>query len=331
MSPGGATRGPEKKQLSVKPYIMSEKIIIGLDIGGTKTAVVLGTPDGEIISREQFPTLAERGFQPVFDDLVSHTRQAITKAGGKAAVISISVGGPLDAEKGIIKNPPNLPCFHNIPLKDLLSKEFNLPVYIEHDAKAGALAEFYFGAGRGFRNIIFVTMGTGMGAGFIFDGKLYRGTTDTAGEIWHVRIAPDGPEVGGKRGAFEGYASGTGISKLAKIMHPDKWGEGITTLELYTEFKNGSREAKDVFDKAAEHIGLGFANLIDTLNPERIIMGGLGMRVGDAIMPRIKEIIEREALPVANSACEIVPAELGEQIGDVASLSAAIEQGKLGQ
>jgi glucokinase len=304
-------------------------MILGLDIGGTKSAVVLGTAQGEIHWRTQFATAPERGFRPVFDDLVQAAQEGVQRSLDRIEAISVSIGGPLDALKGVVKSPPNLPRWIDIPLKQLLGDRFSLPVFVEHDGNAGALAEFYFGAGKGFRNIIFLTMGTGFGAGLILNGKLYRGTTDTAVEVGHIRVAEDGPLSFGKKGSLEGFGSGTGMAKLARAMFPAVWNESATVIDVHAAWKDGSEEARQVFERAGTYLGRGFAMLADLLNPERIILGGIGMRIGDAFLPTAERVFREEALPQAVEACRIVPAALGEKIGDVASLCAALDQGGL--
>jgi glucokinase len=308
---------------------IAEKLILGLDIGGTKTAVILGSQRGEIQWRMQFPTRPERGFKIVFAELTTNIATALRSASGTVAAISVSIGGPLDVLKGIIKSPPNLPGWTNVPLKKLLAERFTLPVYIEHDGNAGALAEFCFGAGKGFRNIIFITMGTGFGAGLILNGQLYRGTSDTAGEIGHIRIAEDGPFCYGKAGSLEGYGSGTGIAKLAQMMYPAIWSASATVIDVFNAYKDHSPEARTVFERAGFYLGRGLAILADTLNPERIILGGIGMRLGEALLAPAKRMFYEEALPQTAEVCEIVSAQLGEVIGDIAALCAAFDQGKL--
>lgn len=303
-------------------------MIIGCDIGGTKTAVVIGTRSGQISWKHQFPTEARRGFDQVFGHLCSAIEEASRRAAGHASVISVSIGGPLDVLRGIIKSPPNLPGWDAIPLKDLLSARFGLPTYVEHDGNAGALAEFHFGAGQGSRNIVFLTMGTGFGAGIILDGRLYRGTSDVAGEIGHVRIAEDGPLCYGKAGSLEGYCSGTGIARLAEMMFPGRWTGGVA--DVYASWKSADPDAQAVFARASEAFGRALALLVDTLNPQKIILGGLGMRVPDALVGPALEVLRAEALPQAYAACHVVPAALGESIGDYAALCAAIDQAPQG-
>jgi glucokinase len=300
-------------------------VIIGIDIGGTKVATVLGTANGEILGKTQFATRPERGFSPVFEDIVASVLNARKGTDRAIEAISVSVGGPLDIN-GVINSPPNLPGWDAIPLKQLLGERTGLPVYIEHDGNAGALAEFFFGAGKGFRNIVFLTMGTGLGAGVILDGKLYRGTSNVAGEIGHIRIAEHGPACYGKAGSLEGYGSGTGIAKLAQIMFPSQWTDRSTALDVYAQYTAGSADAMAVFDRAAVYLGRGLAMIADMLNPERIILGGIGMRMADALVEPAKRVFREEVLPEAGKVCEIVPAQLGESIGDIASLCAAIDQ-----
>ncbi len=305
--------------------------IIGIDVGGTKTATVLGSLAGSLQWRKQFVMRAGRSFKETFEEICRHVEEGRSSADGDVVALSVSIGGPLDVLQGIIKSPPHLPEWRDVHLKEILSDRFGLPVYVEHDGNAGALAEFYFGAGRGFRNIIFLTMGTGFGGGLILDGRLYRGTSDVAGEFGHIRIAEDGPLCYGKRGSLEGFASGTGIALLAQEMYPGLFGGDVTTADLYRQQREGRKEAAEVFRQASFHLGRGFAMMADGLNPQRIILGGLGVRVFDALVKPALEVFEKEALPEAWRVCSIVPAELGEAIGDYASLCAALDQGGLFQ
>ena len=310
---------------------MNSPSILGLDVGGTKIGVIIGTPTGEIHARRSFATHPERGFQPVFDEMVHVAEQVIDEARSPVTAVSVSIGGPLDVLNGIIKSPPNLPGWVDIPLKQLLARHFQVPVYVEHDGNAGALAEFYFGAGRGFKNIVFVTMGTGFGAGLILDGRLYRGTSDVAGEAGHIRVAEDGPLCYGKAGSLEGFGSGTGIARLAHLMYPAIWGQDVTAVEVHEAWHKGSPEAREVFGRAALYLGRGLAIIADILNPQRIIMGGLGMRAQAALIEPAKRVFLEETLLEASRVCEIVPAEIGESIGDFAALCAALDQGGLHQ
>lgn len=304
-------------------------MILGFDIGGTKSAAVLGTSRGEIRQRKEIPTATSRGFQPSFDAICALGHEVAAQAGEPIEAVSVSIGGPLDVLRGIILSPPNLPGWDRIPLKELLHKEFNLPVYVEHDGNAGALAEWMFGAGKGMKTVVFLTMGTGFGAGLILDGRLFRGTTDVAGEAGHVRIAEVGPDCYGKPGSLEGYASGTGIARLAHQLYPELWPEGVGLRQVADQARGGSQEALKVFETAALYFGRGLAMMIDILNPQCIILGGLGMRLQELLVEPALRVAQSEALSRAWETCRIVPAQLGEAIGDYAAICAALDQGGL--
>ncbi len=306
----------------------TETYIIGLDIGGTKTAVVLGDRSGQVYDRVQFPTDPARGFAATFADLCQHVemmRIRATEQGRRPGVLSVSIGGPLDIERGIIYSPPNLPGWDAIPLKKLLEERFAWPTYVEHDGNAGALAEWYFGAAQGAHNVIFLTMGTGIGGGLILNGQLYRGTCDLAGEVGHMRIAETGPVAYGKAGSWEAFCSGTGIVRLAAYRFPERWAEGsITVRDLAELAANGDANALAVLAEAGRYLGRGLAILLDILNPEVIVIGSLAVRLGELVLGPARDEMRREALPEAAAACRVVSAALGERIGDVAALCAAI-------
>ena len=298
-----------------------ESAILGLDIGGTKTAVVLGDRAGRIRERVEFSTRTERGFEATFAEICEHAERLKSQAG----TVSVAVGGPLDIERGIIHSPPNLPGWDNIPLKDLLQRRLNLPVHVEHDGNAGALAEWYFGAARGARNVIFLTMGTGFGGGLILNGELYRGTCDLAGEVGHIRLAEGGPTAYGKSGSWEGFCGGAGIAQLAAQRFPARWSPGQATARDLAELaRAGDADATAVIGEVGRQLGRGLAMLVDVLNPDVIVIGSLAVRLGELLLGPARAELASEALPAAVAACRIVPAELGEGLGDVAALCAAI-------
>ena len=198
------------------------RTLIGLDIGGSKIACVEGDSSGRILQRIEMPTEAARVFEatlPRLLEAVDRLRAAALAAGRQVVAVSVSVGGPLQIAAGVLLDPPHLPGWHNTALRQRLAESIpDLEVHIEHDGNAGALAEFHFGAGRarpGLRHLVFLTFGTGLGAGFIVNGRILHGASDTAGEIGHWRLAADGPEGYGKRGSWEGFASGAGLVQLA--------------------------------------------------------------------------------------------------------------------
>ena len=301
--------------------------IIGLDIGGTKTAILEGTYEADILQRREIATRAQDAFDVTLDRIgveVDAVIKAAQLAGHHASAISVSIGGPLKIEEGIILSPPHLPNWVNVPLKSLLAQRFGLPVFVEHDGNAGALAEYLFGAGKGLKNLVFLTAGTGLGGGIIVEGQLYRGTTDTAGEVGHVRLADTGPVEYGKAGSWEAFCSGSGMVKLAHEMYPGHYADTLTTRELVTVALNGEAEARQVIRKSGEWLGRGLAILVDTLNPQMIVLGSLGGALGDLFLQPARDVVKAESLALAAEACRIVPAELGTRLGDVAALVAAI-------
>lgn len=301
--------------------------IIGLDIGGTKTAILEGTYEADILQRHEIPTQAQDGFPVTFERIcaeVESIMQTAKQLGRMIGAVSVSIGGPLKIDEGIILAPPHLPRWVNVPLKTLLAQRFNLPVFVEHDGNAGALAEYFFGAGRGARNIIFLTAGTGLGGGFIIEGQLYRGTTDTAGEVGHIRLANEGPMEYGKAGSWEAFCSGEGMLKLAQSMFPGHYPDALTTRDLVDAALEGDEIARQVIHKSGEWLGRGLAVLIDTLNPQVVVLGSLGGALGDLFLQPARDVVLAECLPQPADACRIVPAQLGTRLGDVAALIAAI-------
>ncbi len=309
--------------------------ILGIDIGGTKTAAVLGTLHGEILFRAEMQTPANQPFATAFETiekLAARLLENIQQKGLPApAAISVSVGGPLDIERGIIYSPPHLPLWDNAPLKERLYSRFNLPVFIEHDGNAGALAEFYFGAGRGTRSMLFLTLGTGLGAGMILDGRIYRGATDSAGEVGHIRVAETGPDEYGKAGSWEGFCSGAGLVRLARLRAPDAWPAEITTQEIVQRALAGDPLAGDLIAEVGTWLGKGMAILVDILNPERIVVGTLGVVLGDRLLEPARRALAQEALARPAGACQIVQAQLGSALGDISALMAAIDAYRRGR
>ncbi len=314
---------------------------IGVDIGGTKTAVVLCTEPPVIVQRIAFPTLPERGpdhalklIRRAIHQLIQ-THKLLTE---QIEAIGISCGGPLDRKRGVIQAPPNLPTWNEVPIVDLLKEEFEVECRLENDANAGGVAEHRFGAGQGVQNMIFLTMGTGLGAGIIIGGRLYHGASDMAGEIGHVRLTPAGPVGYNKAGSVEGWASGGGMARAASDRVSAAMKKGEVTSLVAQLATNRILTAKDVADAARQGDGLAreivcstgtrlgeaLAILVDLLNPELIVIGGIAMRMGESLLEPARAAMKRESLPASAQACRVVPAALGECIGDIAAVCVAM-------
>jgi glucokinase len=237
----------------------------------------------------------------------------------------IAVGGPVDARRGLVLGPPNLPGWDRIPLKDLLTRALALPTSIEHDAKAGALAEWKFGAGRGVENMVFLTLGTGLGAGIIADGRLLRGAGNSAGEIGHWRASKDGPLAYGKAGSLEGWASGAGLPLLARFLKEGTLSEAVSARDIGQRASSGDAAALRVVARSGKALGFALAKVADLLAPERIVLGSLASRLGAPFTDPLREAFRAEALAAIAARCEIVCGELGERIGDMAALAVAAQ------
>lgn len=308
------------------------KHYIGVDIGGTKIAVVLGNERGEILEKIRFAN--NQGKEAALEAIVHHARSL-----GKAEAIGISCGGPLDAKRGMILSPPNLIGWENVAIASILEEACGIPAFLCNDADACALAEWRFGAGKGTQNMIFLTCGTGFGAGLILNGALYSGATGGAGEVGHIRMNQFGPVGYGKRGSMEGFASGGGIAQLARSLALERLQRGevtafcsepaqmsdITAETVANAAKQGDTTAKEVYRICGDMLGRGMAILIDLLNPERIVLGSIYVRSSELLIPSMQAAIKQEALPLNAAACEVLPAALGEQLGDVAAISVAID------
>ena len=317
---------------------------LGIDIGGTKCAVILGRDSDSdriediILDKTAFPTAPERGWRAVVEEILEAGEALLRKNGLSNADVKaagISCGGPLDSKMGLIQCPPNLPDWDNVPITELVERRFGCPAVLQNDANACAVAEWKFGAGRGLRNVIFLTFGTGMGAGLILNGSLYAGTNDLAGEVGHLRLADDGPEGYGKRGSFEGFCSGGGIKRLGERMLAHAKAAGrpsalfdephLSAKTIALAARNGDALAAEIYRESARRLGQGLSILIDLLNPEAIVIGSIFTRDEGLFREIAEDVIRRECLPAAANACRILKAELTENIGDIAALGLVMQ------
>ncbi len=313
---------------------------IGLDIGGTKCAVVIGDKDFNIHKKIQFETRTEeRGYKAILDEFFLNIDELFSEFPKENLKrIGISCGGPLDSKEGVIYSPPNLPGWDNVPIVEIFSEKYAVPTAIQNDANACALAEWLMGAGKGTQNMIFLTFGTGMGSGLILNERLYTGTNDLGGEVGHIRLANEGPVGFGKPGSFEGFCSGGGIAQLAKSVVSERLTKGESVAFCPNLEMAGELTAKDVAQAAqiddpvaeeiirisGEYLGRGLAVLIDIINPQCIVIGSIYARNEALFKPHVDRILKEEAIPAAVAVCKVKPALLGESIGDFAALCVAL-------
>ena len=317
-----------------------EEYYLGIDIGGTKCAVILGDGNRWIVEKRKLDTdtkvcafiMIGRILDTAEELLQSHPDKPVQSIG-------ITCGGPLNSRTGMILFPPNLPGWDEVPIVELVETRLKKDVFLQNDANACALAEWKFGAGKGSENIIFLTFGTGMGAGLILNGRLYAGKQDMAGEIGHVRMEETGPVGFGKAGSFEGFCSGGGIAQLAIARGRELLAQGkpvpfcpdpedlecISAFDVAQWARKGEIEAIAIYQKSGRYLGRGISILIDLLNPEKIIIGSIFSRDRKLLYSAAIEVIQKESLSYSVEACEIIPAGLGDEIGDIACLAVALD------
>ncbi|MBE7044038.1 MAG: ROK family protein [Ruminococcaceae bacterium] len=310
--------------------------MIGFDIGGTKCAACIGEEQNgilNILNKKVIDTdLKISPYEMI--DRMCELAESMTDDFSK---IGISCGGPLDSKTGVIQSPPNLVGWDDVRIVEYLKKRYGGTVKLQNDANACAVAEWKYGAGKGCQNMVFLTFGTGLGAGLILDGKLYAGTNDMAGEAGHIRLSQYGPVGYGKAGSFEGFCSGNGIAQLGQMLAREKLQSGqsvsycenmeklseITAKSIAECARKGCEDAIEVYRTCGERLGCGLSVLIDILNPERIVIGSIFQRAENLLREPMQAVIDRECLPASARVCKVVPAELGEQIGDYAALAVA--------
>lgn len=321
----------------------SEKeVLIGMDIGGTKCSAVLafaGDGEPQVFGKEVFESFKgnpEKTIETFFEkieNLLSKNKISLSSVGG----VGISCGGPLDSQKGIIQSPPNLPKWDNIEIVKMVNGRFGVPAFLENDANACALAEWLYGAGEMCSDMVFLTFGTGLGAGLIMGGKLQRGANGNAGEVGHVRLENFGPVGYAKAGSFEGFCSGSGIAQLGIARARELFQGGqqcsfcgdvskigdITAKDIAMSAENGCADAIEVLATSGRLLGRGLSMLVDILNPRKIVIGSVFARAEKFLRPPMEKEMDRDALYQSRLICDVVPAKLGERIGDIAALSVA--------
>lgn len=319
--------------------------VVGIDIGGTKLATVVADRTGHILGKVRKPTLAERGPEYALDLLFDMVRETVSLTGLEQDAISaigVSCGGPLDTKTGIVYSPPNLPGWDALPLKTKLESEFQVPVTIENDANASALAEYRFGGGRGYKAVLYMTMSTGIGGGIVIDGHIYHGANDSAGEVGHQILLPDGPPCGcGKRGCLEALCSGPAIARRAQAAIQAQITEAKTSATTLLHLAGGRIEdvksehvltaartrdalALQLINETAYYMGWGIANLVNILNPDIVLLGTIAIAAGDLLLDPIRKTVSELAMPRPAEAVKIAPAQLGEALGDLAAIALVV-------
>lgn len=304
---------------------MNKKYIIGIDLGGTKISGAISDADGNILNDITVETASYEGVEPVIfriKGIVSH----LLKVTGinREDVYGIGIGspGPLDSKKGIIANAVNIKGFIDIPIVSILENEFNIKTYLDNDANAAALGELWFGAGKGCKNFIYITVSTGIGSGIVIDGDIYSGTTGNAGELGHTTVDINGVKCNcGNYGCLETISSGTAIGRIAR----ERLSKGeesmlreysaVTSKEVFECAAKGDRMASEVIDYSIGHLGIAIANVVAIFDPEKVIIGGGVSKAGEVVFKKIREVVRTRCFKTMADTVQIVPAGLGTNAG----------------
>ena len=290
-------------------------MIAAVDIGGTKIAAGMVDADGRVVSRLDCPTEPERGFPDGLRRIREMLRQAALEANAEITGIGIGSTGPVDPFTGFILNADTLPTWQHSDLAGELARQFGVPVAMENDADAAALGEAAWGAGRGKRNFIYVTISTGIGVGVIADGRLYRGVDGFHPEIGHHVIDASAPKCYcGANGCWESLASGPAMVSWMQSQALGNY-DGLTPPDIFAFAGQGDPLARRAVEREGLYVGVGLANLIIMYCPDAIALGGGVMKSGDRFMPVAREVIRRNCAMVPFEKTAIVDAELGSDTG----------------
>lgn len=306
-----------------------DKVRIGFDLGGTNMGASVVSLEGKILHSSECATLSNEPSENIIGRIKNLIRDCFDYSkSNNLEVLSVGIGCPglIDSNTGVVRFSPNIPSWNNVEIGKILSDEFSVPVSIDNDVRVAALGEYAFGAGRNYKNIVCITVGTGVGGAIILDGKLMRGSTQSMGELGHITLKKDGPKCGcGNYGCLEALASSTaiirkakdviekGLSPIMKKMLDD--GQNLNAYLVTKASEQGDKEASRIMRETGEWLGIGLSTIINIINPEVIIIGGGVSLAGDILFNPMKEEISKRALKIPSEFVKIVPAELGDSAG----------------
>jgi glucokinase len=313
-------------------------VLVGIDIGATKVAIAVGSGEGAIASRRRRPTAPSGDPEQDLARLADDVRAALAEAGaapGDVRAIGVTAPGPLDPEAGVVILPPNLPGWRDVPISARLADALGAPVFLENDANAGALAEWHFGAGRGLRHMVFLTMSTGVGGGLVLDGRLYRGVLGSAGEIGHVPVEWEGePCPCGQRGCLEAYTGGAAWTRRLRAIVPDEGRvaalaggrERAKPEHLVAAAREGDPWARAELARWCDFVARGITITVMALAPQAVVLGTIAVAAGEELaFAPIRAQVAAHVWPHLARGLRILPAALGDELPYLAGLSVAVE------
>jgi len=324
----------------------ADDLILGIDLGGTKILTAVANSQGKMLSRDHSITPAKKGHEAVIQSILESVYRALEQADvAVSALTAIGVGAPgiSNPETGILFTSPNLPGWRDVPLRDIVQEKLGKKAFLINDANAAALGELYFGAARGARNFIYITISTGIGGGIVINGNIYSGALGTAGEVGHMTIDDDGLMCNcGNRGCWETLASGTALAREAR--HRIKEGvrtsileyaggdvEKVTAQVIHSAAEQGDSLAKELIARTGYYVGVGLANIINIFNPELIVIGGGLSNIGDMLLEPAFEVAGERAYKEAFQTVRFASAELGRNSGVLGAAAFAIREIKRGE
>lgn len=314
--------------------------VLGIDIGGTKIIMALTSNPPAMMARSRVPTEASSGPDAVIQHLFTSIDKFLKDNNCTAAQlggIGIACAGAIDTAKGIITLSPHLIGWHDVPLRDIVQAKYKVDTLLINDASAAALAEHRFGAGKGIRNMIYLTVSTGIGGGIIIENKLYEGVSGTAGEVGHMTLDVNGiKDVCGNTGCLETLASGTAIAReaRARLKQGEKSAlsklkpEDITTEKIAEAAEQGDKLSQEVILEAATYLGVGLVGLVNIFNPEMIVIGGGVSNLGERLLAPARQVVNERAFALPASAVKIVRAGLKSDAEVLGAAARALEQKK---
>jgi glucokinase len=320
---------------------MSE-LYASIDLGGTNVSGVLAAADGRPVAEKQVPTQSHEGPSGVLARIAALVEDLAAQAGRRPAALGMGVPGLADLRRGITKFLPNLPTqWRDVPVGETLSKKLGLPVFLLNDVRMHTLGELVFGHGRTARTFAFFALGTGVGGGIVVDGKLRLGPVGAAGELGHQTVATDGPLCGcGNRGCLETYASGPAIaaegvrllrSGLAPRLHERVGGDAgkVTTREMAAAAEAGDANVREAIIRAAELLAVGVSNVIVTLHPDLVVLGGGVAEMGAVLLDPVRRAVERRVKVMPVDIVRIEPSALGPRAGALGGIALAMRSGQV--
>ncbi len=290
---------------------------IGVDLGGTNLRVAAIDSSGQVLNRVSVPAVYDAGPDRVVCDIVEIIQQVRARVDGSSLEgVGIGIPGFIDMEMGVVVGAANLPGFQGYPVRTHIEGELKIPIILENDANAAALGEMWMGAGRGIRDLLLITLGTGIGGGIIVDGKVLHGFLGMAGEIGHMTIFPDGNPCGcGNCGCLEKHASATAIAAMGQMMHFGNNEHEITAKRVYELALGGNERAKLVFESVGRALGIAIANLINLFNFQLYLVSGGPLPAWDLFEPSMMAEIKKRSFTSGRSGTRVERAQLGADAG----------------